>query len=412
MKLVNARNFLQQSKTVVLIALMCFTFAAEGQDRIAFATTYKGTGDLSTWPSVGASLSGLEAADSICVAEATNADLPNAGNFVAWLSAAGIDAFCRVQGLTGTRSTNCGLTVLANDAGPWVRTDGTPAAVAFRDLPGGRLEFYSPLLFDASGNAINNGGLAWATSGPVGEFNNVFEDCSGWTTTEGTARTTDLAAVRWDVFGAASCTFSAHLMCVEKLAGPDLNLPEVSSNVAFVTDVRGNGEFSTWEDATPGTEGIEAADSICNNRAADAGLPWVGTYKAWLSDSSVNAKDRITGPGPWVRPDGIPVALNTEQFASGALFSAFNLTDQGDYLSNTGVWTGTNSGGTANASHCNDWTSSDSGSGRAGRAMWSNSIWTDRDTTACSSALGYLYCLSDVGPTIYQDGFEAPEPTQ
>lgn len=70
----------------------------------------------------------MAAGDAVCQARATEAGLVNADKFVAWLSDADDDAWCRLHGLTGQVSTNCGQQSLPQAAGPWVRTDGLPFA--------------------------------------------------------------------------------------------------------------------------------------------------------------------------------------------------------------------------------------------------------------------------------------------
>jgi hypothetical protein len=51
---------------------------------------------------------------------------------------------------------------------------------------------------------------------------------------------------------------------------------------------------------------LGAADAICAARATEANLP--GTYVAWLSTSTRQARDRLAGARGWVRVDGRPVA--------------------------------------------------------------------------------------------------------
>src|SRR5690606_18797239 len=95
--------------------------------RLTFVTNSTGTGNLSTWALAGGN-TGVAAADAVCNAEAAAAGLP--GTYVAWMSDATDDAYCRVHQLTGKKAANCGLGALPATAGPWVRTDAarTPAA--------------------------------------------------------------------------------------------------------------------------------------------------------------------------------------------------------------------------------------------------------------------------------------------
>ena len=56
-------------------------------------------------------------------------------------------------------------------------------------------------------------------------------------------------------------------------------------NIVFAT--------STLQDGNLG--GLAGADAICNTRASAAGLP--GAYVAWLSSTTVDARDRLARPG-------------------------------------------------------------------------------------------------------------------
>src|SRR5436190_591044 len=79
-------------------------------------------------------------------------------------------------------------------------------------------------------------------------------------------------------------------------AGPTDVPPPPPPNYMFVTSGTHQPPFGT----------LAAADNACNAAATAAGLP--GTYRAWLSTSSVDAIDRIAGARGWIRPDGVPFA--------------------------------------------------------------------------------------------------------
>lgn len=100
--------------------------------KIAFVTSVTGTGNLNSWSAANGK-TGLEAADQICRTLAANADpplpeSPGPETFVAWLSDSNNDAYCRVFGLTGKKSTNCGQMQPPMGAGSWMRVDGQPFA--------------------------------------------------------------------------------------------------------------------------------------------------------------------------------------------------------------------------------------------------------------------------------------------
>ena len=74
----------------------------------------------------------------------------------------------------------------------------------------------------------------------------------------------------------------------------------------FVWSTTHSGNLKT---AGGGATGLEGADNICNDLAQAANLP--GTFTAWLSDSTADAKDRVTqSVVPYNRTDGVRVADN------------------------------------------------------------------------------------------------------
>ena len=60
---------------IFLLVSICFSSQLIAQNRVAFVTSATGNGDLSTWPDAEKGLVGLAAADSICIARATSAEL-------------------------------------------------------------------------------------------------------------------------------------------------------------------------------------------------------------------------------------------------------------------------------------------------------------------------------------------------
>ena len=105
-------------------------------------------------------LGGLGGADAICNARATEAGLPGAGSYLAWLSAGGVSP--------STRFTQAAV--------PYKRVDGTTVAGDWADLVDGSLA--APIQVTEGGIEVGRGELVWtgtAASG-VPEGN----DCLGW----------------------------------------------------------------------------------------------------------------------------------------------------------------------------------------------------------------------------------------
>lgn len=97
-----------RSGITLALSLAACAAHADGE-RLAFVTSVQGNANLQTWADANG-LSGLAAADRICRQRATAAGLAEADQFVAWMSDSNDDAYCRVHGLPGKRSANCGLT--------------------------------------------------------------------------------------------------------------------------------------------------------------------------------------------------------------------------------------------------------------------------------------------------------------
>jgi hypothetical protein len=129
----------------------------------------------------------------------------------------------------------------------------------------------------------------------------------------------------------------------------------------------GMGFFVT--SANPGDGGnlggLEGADAQCQ-KLADAAGAGGKTWHAYLSTSSVNARDRI-GAGPWHNAKGELIASTVDELHSDAnkLTKQTALTEKGDVINGRGdtpnqhdILTGSNADGTVAAGMtCEDWTS-------------------------------------------------------
>ncbi|MEM6995077.1 MAG: DUF1554 domain-containing protein [Myxococcota bacterium] len=159
-------------------------------------------------------------------------------------------------------------------------------------------------------------------------------------------------------------------------------------NIAFVTSTRHNGNLG----------GLSGADDVCNQRAQAAGLP--GTYVAYLSDGSTDARDRLGTANGWVRTDGRLFARDRDDLVAG--FGAYTLVldEFGESIFTFGpsfvfAFTGTNAGGTAaSEARCNEW--SDATGGLVGRAPFvtlpmNHSVASG--TAQSCDAMAALYCF-------------------
>jgi len=352
--------------------------------RRVFVTSIQNTGRLAGWPGANGRV-GLAAADSVCQTRAVAANLD--GTFVAWLSDDTHDAFCRVQGLPGTRAANCGQGAPPHDAGPWVRIDGQPWAATIDALT-----VFTPPLLEEHGLPSPAVYFSSSTATGAGTTN-----CVNWTSNGfggvgyGGARTT---GTYWTQWGTTTCASFASLLCVETGASAiALVFPPAGAKLAFVTSTAVTGNLGASADAG-GATGVAAGDAICQTRAAAAGLANAPTFKAWLSDDTIAAPARIISNGPWARLDGIRIANSKLDLLDGQLATTPSQTETGAYLSDVQAWTNTTSAGAGALASCTGWTS-DIGLGFAGRANDSGPHWTRDASADCASALR-LYCFEDM----------------
>jgi len=104
---------------------------------------------------------------------------------------------------------------------------------------------------------------------------------------------------------------------------------------------------------------LHLADAICFNRADDAGFLDALRFRAWLSDSTTDARDRLKpGRGRLVLTNGLVVADSWQALLAGELQNAVEVTEKMETY-HGGVWTGTRPDGTAvpGSGHCDDWAS-------------------------------------------------------
>lgn len=111
--------------------------------------------------------------------------------------------------------------------------------------------------------------------------------------------------------------------------------------------------------------GLAGGDKMCNDAATSAGLP--GTYVAWLSTSTTNAIDRVTGNGPWLTPrysssGALEVFASHADLAAGTIENAITAPPgEPSMYAEPGTWTGTTNRGLATGDDCDGWTTASVG---------------------------------------------------
>lgn len=208
-----------------------------------------------------------------------------------------------------------------------------------------------------------------------------FDSGVGDVDAQSDARQSDMAdGAEPDVMTADMVPFDTSV----KDAGPCPCTSCQNKQIVFVTSATYNGAMG----------GLVGADQACNNLAKSAGLS--GAFKAWLSDSSTDARDRVTG-GPWFTVQNDLVACDTAELTTTGVRHPINLTESSGASPMELVWTGTRYDGTADAivDHdiCSDWTSAvDSPEALVGRSDLTGKLFTMTQSAFCSHALP-IYCF-------------------
>ncbi len=118
--------------------------------------------------------------------------------------------------------------------------------------------------------------------------------------------------------------------------------------------------------------GLAGADAHCQALAESAGAGGK-TWRAYLSTSDTNARDRI-GEGPWHNAEGELIAEDLDALHDDPnINKQTGLTESGEMVNGRGdspnrhdILTGSNPDGTAAGKSCEDWTASGEGSAIVG----------------------------------------------
>jgi len=149
-------------------------------------------------------------------------------------------------------------------------------------------------------------------------------------------------------------------------------------------------------------QSLYLADALCVNRADDQGWADPLKYRAWLSDSTTDARDRFKrGRGRLVMVNGLVLASSWSALLAGALQNPLEVTEKSETY-HYGVWTGTRPDGTAvpGAQHCDDWASSSIlKSGHYGYSDRTTPEWTQSELwdnpSPCNSNYA-IYCIQSL----------------
>lgn len=182
-----------------------------------------------------------------------------------------------------------------------------------------------------------------------------------------------------------------------------VTFPQVASadtyRRVFVTSTTYNGNLG----------GLAGADNKCQVRADAASLG--GTWKAWLSDSTTSAKDRLTHSLiPYKLINGVTVDNDWTSLVASpyGLQNHISLTEYGVTFPIM-VWTGTDGTGTKSTggNFCNNYTGT-SGDSLIGVSSASDYQWTAAGSQADCPGLKSLYCFEQ---TDFTPPVATPTPT-
>ena len=368
-------------------------FAPATAAKLAFLTSTTGYGILGDWPDAGGN-TGLAAGDAICAARATAANLPEPQSFVAWLSDANNDAYCRLFGLNGKKSANCGQASLPTGAGPWQRTDGNPFMGVIDQIPStgavyttmsideyghdsdGHTEIFTGTYTD--GTASERNCVNWNSAGPV-DIGDILHTFPGWT--------------QWT--GYTFCTNTiAHIACLQKGVGAPLTPLPRAHKRAFVTSKTFTGKLGAAPEAG-GNTGLAAGDAICRSLAQTANLDDASSYKAYLA-AGTPPSARFENDGPWQRLDGVVFAENFAQIHAGYVRAPLNVKETGAYFQGPYGWSGILPDGGPAFQNCQAWTTENDGVSWGGKIDAVGPGWPTAypDVVDCGNRMP-LFCLSD-----------------
>lgn len=132
--------------------------------------------------------------------------------------------------------------------------------------------------------------------------------------------------------------------------------------------------------------GIKGANAICQELAENANRQPDSIWRAWISDSYINAKDNIDCVNWKAYSDlyGNSIADSCSDLLDGSINSPIKFDENGnDYYGHT--WTGTDTDGTVSSGyHCDNWSKPFVG-GQSGNSHFTSSLWTESTNYTCSN---------------------------
>ena len=160
--------------------------------------------------------------------------------------------------------------------------------------------------------------------------------------------------------------------CTNTTGTCTVTMTQARSVTARFTAIPPNYAFVTSTKQTANLGGLSGADALCQARANAASLP--GTFRAFLSTSTVDAINRFGTARGWVRPDGKPFLDKLTDITTSHVLYPARLDENGTDVGSDIYFTGSNNLGTLSVfGSCSDWTSASASSTTAGGVSDANS---------------------------------------
>lgn len=169
----------------------------------------------------------------------------------------------------------------------------------------------------------------------------------------------------------------------------------------FVTSLPHSGNFQDQSLGISPDTGLGGADLYCNYlaKSGTATRALGGTWRAVLSDSTHNAKDRITfvAGSALKNTNGDVIVSQSSDLWSPTMISGLpKYTEQGLLAGGLSVWTGTTSSGLKDGYfYCDDWRSSSAGSfGSVGSSLISSHLFSGSASEKACDGDHSIYCIN------------------
>jgi hypothetical protein len=168
-------------------------------------------------------------------------------------------------------------------------------------------------------------------------------------------------------------------------AGFDASGPDalIVSHRVFISKASFNGNLG----------GLPGADAKCQTAAEGAGFS--GLWRAYLSTTITDARDRIPSVGRFVRVTGEVIANDRTDLFDGTIQAPILFDESGTERTPNRAWTGSAANGTLIANeNCTDWTlgTTTSVPGLIGDATATDAAWTHLQSSGCGG-MQRLFCF-------------------